>query len=156
MLTDDGPKVVEFNCRFGDPETQALLPLMDSSLLELVASVAGGGTLARARPPDWKPLSAVTTVVAAEGYPDKPRTGDAIGLPEPADDVYVFQAGTALDSRGNLVSAGGRVLAVTAVAESLFDAAERSRAYAEEVSLKGKQLRRDIGWRDLTRGVRIS
>jgi phosphoribosylamine---glycine ligase len=156
MLTDDGPKVVEFNCRFGDPETQALLPLMDSSLLELVASVAGGGSLARARLPDWKPFSAVTTVVAAEGYPDKPRTGDAIGLPEPADDVYVFQAGTALDSRGNLVSAGGRVLAVTAVAESLFDAAERSRTYAEEVSLKGKQLRRDIGWRELTRGVRIS
>ncbi|MGH7652451.1 MAG: phosphoribosylamine--glycine ligase [Gemmatimonadaceae bacterium] len=156
MVTDDGPNVVEFNCRFGDPETQAILPLMDSSLLELVASVAGGGTLARSRPPDWKPLSAVTTVVAAEGYPDKPRTGDSIGLPEPADDVCVFQAGTALDSVGNLVSAGGRVLAVTAVAETLFDAAERSRAYAEEVSLKGKQLRRDIGWRELTRGVRIS
>ncbi|MGH7604794.1 MAG: phosphoribosylamine--glycine ligase [Gemmatimonadaceae bacterium] len=156
MLTEDGPKVVEFNCRFGDPETQALLPLMDSSLLELIASVAAGGTLARSRPPDWKPLSAVTTVVASEGYPESPRTGDPIRLPEPAEDVYVFQAGTELDARGNLVSAGGRVLAVTAVAETLFDAAERSRAYAEEVSLKGKQLRRDIAWRELTRGARIT
>ena len=78
MLTPDGPKVVEFNCRFGDPETEALMPLMDSSLLELIASVAGGGSLASSRAPDWKPLSAVTTVVAAEGYPGIPRAGDVI------------------------------------------------------------------------------
>jgi phosphoribosylamine--glycine ligase len=156
MLTPDGPKVVEFNCRFGDPETEALMPLMDSSLLELVASVAGGGSLANSREPDWKPLSAVTTVVAAEGYPERPRTGDVIQLPEPADDVHVFHAGTALDSRGNLVTAGGRVLAVTAVADGLLEAADRSREYAEEISFKGKQLRRDIAWRELTRGARIT
>jgi phosphoribosylamine--glycine ligase len=156
MLTPDGPKVVEFNCRFGDPETEALMPLMDSSLLELVASVAGGGSLARSRAPDWKPLSAVTTVVAAEGYPEKPRTGDVIRLPEPADDVHVFHAGTALNSSGALVTAGGRVFAVTAVAEGLLEAAERSRSYAEEISFKGKQLRGDIGWRELTRGARVT
>ena len=156
MLTADGPKVVEFNCRFGDPETEALMPLMDSSLLELVASVAGGGSLARSRAADWKPLSAVTTVVAAEGYPEKPRTGDVIQLPEPPGDIHVFHAGTALNSSGELVTAGGRVFAVTAVAEELVEAAERSRAYAEDISFKGKQLRGDIGWRELTRGARIT
>ncbi|HEV7594629.1 MAG TPA: phosphoribosylamine--glycine ligase [Gemmatimonadaceae bacterium] len=156
MLTSEGPKVVEFNCRFGDPETEALMPLMESSLLELIASVAGGGSLASARAPDWKPLAAVTTVVAADGYPEKPRTGDTIRLPEPPADVHVFHAGTALNSAGDLVTSGGRVLAITAVAEELLEAAERSREYAEEVSLKGKQLRGDIGWRELTRGARIT
>ena len=156
MLTSDGPKVVEFNCRFGDPETEALMPLMDSSLLELVASVAGGGSLASSRTPDWKPLVAVTTVVAAHGYPEKPRTGDVIHLPEPEESVHIFHAGTVRNSSGELVTAGGRVLAVTAVAEELLDATDRSRAYAEEVSFKGKQLRRDIGWRELTRGARIT
>jgi phosphoribosylamine--glycine ligase len=156
MLTSHGPKVVEFNCRFGDPETEALMPLMDSSLLELIAAVAGGGSLSRSRSPDWKPLAAVTTVVAADGYPEKPRAGDVIHLPEPPDDVHVFHAGTALNSSGELVTAGGRVLAVTAVGEGLIEAAERSREYAEEVSFKGKQLRGDIGWRELTRGARIT
>ncbi len=156
MLTSDGPKVVEFNCRFGDPETEALMPLMQSSLLELIASVAGGGSLAGSRAPDWKPFAAVTTVVAADGYPEKPRAGDTIRLPEIPEDVYVFHAGTAFNSASELVTAGGRVLAVTAVAESLLEAAERSREYAEQVSFRGKQLRDDIGWRELTRGARIT
>jgi phosphoribosylamine---glycine ligase len=156
MLTSDGPKVVEFNCRFGDPETEALMPLMDSSLLELIASVAGGGSLASSRAPDWKSLASVTTVVAAEGYPEKPRTGDLISLPEPAEHVHIFHAGTALNSSGELVTAGGRVVAVTAVAEGLLEAAELSCAYAEEVSFKGKQLRGDIAWRELTRGARVT
>jgi phosphoribosylamine---glycine ligase len=156
MLTEEGPKVVEFNCRFGDPETQALLPLMDSSLLELLAAVGAGGSLARSRPPDWKPLSAVTTVIAAEGYPEKPRTGDAIELPDVPEGVNIFHAGTAMNSSGNLVTAGGRVLAVTAIAEQLSDATEQSRAVAEAVSFKGKQLRGDIAWRELTRGARIT
>ena len=157
MVTADGPKVVEFNCRFGDPETQTLMPLMDSSLLELIAAVAGGGSLSRARYPDWKPLCSVTTVVAAAGYPDKPRTGDVIQLPPPEEGVEVFHAGTAWDpASGELVSAGGRVLGITAVAPTLFEAAEMSRSYAEHVSLKGKQLRRDIGWRELTRSARVT
>jgi phosphoribosylamine--glycine ligase len=157
MITDDGPKVIEFNCRFGDPETQALMPLMESSLLELIAAVAGGGSLSLARYPDWKPLSAVTTVVAAAGYPDKVRTGDVIQLPPPEEGVELFHAGTARDAATNeLVTSGGRVIAVTAVASSLFEAAELSRSYAEQVSFKGKQLRRDIGWRELTRGARVT
>jgi phosphoribosylamine--glycine ligase len=157
MITDEGPKVVEFNCRFGDPETQALMPLMDSSLLELVAAVAGGGSLSRARVPDWKPLAAVTTVVAAAGYPSNVRTGDVIRLPPPSEGVEIFHAGTARDGSTNeLVTAGGRVLAVTAVASSLFEASELSRSHAEEVSFSGKQLRHDIGWRELTRCARIT
>jgi len=157
MITDEGPKVVEFNCRFGDPETQALMPLMDSSLLELVAAVAGGGSLSRARVPDWKPLAAVTTVVAAAGYPSNVRTGDVIRLPPPSEGVETFHAGTARDGSTNeLVTAGGRVLAVTAVASTLFEASELSRSHAEEVSFSGKQLRHDIGWRELTRGARIT
>jgi phosphoribosylamine--glycine ligase len=156
MLTADGPKVVEFNCRFGDPETQTLLPVMESSLLELVAAVAGGGSLARSRPPEWKPLSAVTTVIAAQGYPEKPRKGDVIHLPAPETGIEIFHAGTARNAGGELVTAGGRVLAITAVAPDLQEAAERSREVAERVSFKGKQLRNDIGWRELTRGARIT
>ena len=157
MVTADGPKVVEFNCRFGDPETQTLMPLMDSSLLELIAAVAGGGSLSRARYPDWKPLCSVTTVIAAAGYPDKPRTGDVVQLPPAEEGVEIFHAGTGRDpASGELVTAGGRVLGVTAVAPTLFEAAEMSRSYAEQVSLKGKQLRRDIGWRELTRSARVT
>jgi phosphoribosylamine---glycine ligase len=157
MLTDEGPKVVEFNCRFGDPETQTLMPLMDSSLLELLAAVAGGGSLSRARNPDWKPLSSVTTVVAAAGYPDKARTGDVIQLPPPEKDVEVFQAGTTRYPGGTqLMTAGGRVLSVTAVADGLHEAAELSRSYAEQISFSGKQMRRDIAWRELTRGARVT
>jgi phosphoribosylamine--glycine ligase len=157
MITDSGPKVVEFNCRFGDPETQALMPLMDSSLLELVATVAGGGSLSRAKVPDWKPLSSVTTVVAAAGYPQAARIGDVIQLPPPEEGVEVFHGGTALNPWTNeLVTAGGRVLAVTAVAPTLIEAAELSRSHAEQVSLSGKQLRRDIGWREVMRGARTA
>ncbi|HEV7839235.1 MAG TPA: phosphoribosylamine--glycine ligase, partial [Gemmatimonadaceae bacterium] len=156
MITTEGPKVVEFNCRFGDPETQALMPLMDSSLLELIAAVAGGGSLSRARYPDWKPVTAVTTVVAAAGYPNNVRTGDVIHLPPPSEGVEVFHAGTARNGSNELVTAGGRVLAVTAVASSLFEASELSRSHAEEVSFSGKQLRHDIGWRELTRGARVT
>jgi phosphoribosylamine--glycine ligase len=157
MITDNGPKVVEFNCRFGDPETQALMPLMDSSLVELLAAVAGGGSLSRSRNPDWKPLSTVTTVVAAAGYPHKVRTGDVIELPPREEGIEVFHAGTARDpSTNKLVTAGGRVVAVTAVASSLIEAAELSRSHAEQVSFKGKQLRRDIGWREVTRGARVT
>ena len=157
MLTDEGPKVVEFNCRFGDPETQALMPLMDSSLLEVVAAVAGGGSLSRARHIDWKPLSSVTTVVAAAGYPEKARTGEVIEMPPPEQGVEVFHAGTARYPGGKqLMTAGGRVMAVTAVADGLYEAAELSRSYAERISFSGKQMRRDIAWRELTRGARVT
>ena len=157
VITDEGPKVVEFNCRFGDPETQTILPLMDSSLLELLVAVARGDSLSRTRYPDWKPLCAVTTVVAAAGYPDKVRTGDVIHLPPPEEGVEVFHAGTARHPLTNeLLTAGGRVVSVTAVASTLIEAAELSRSHAEQVSFSGKQLRRDIGWRELTRSARVT
>ncbi|HJP84715.1 MAG TPA: phosphoribosylamine--glycine ligase [Gemmatimonadaceae bacterium] len=156
MITAEGPKVVEFNCRFGDPETETILPLMDSSLLELIAAVAGGASLSRARYPDWKALTAVTTVVAAAGYPDNVRKGEPIQLPPRETGVEVFHSGTGKDPLGQLVTAGGRVLAVTGVAESLLEAAELSRSYAERVSLSGKHLRRDIGWRELSRSARAT
>jgi phosphoribosylamine---glycine ligase len=156
MITADGPKVVEFNCRFGDPETQALIPLFDSSLLELVACAAAG-SVRNCLTPRWKSLASVSTVLAAGGYPDKPRAGDAIRLPAPEHDVEVFHAGTALDPiTGELVTAGGRVLAVTALAPTVNDAREKSLAYAERISFSGRQLRRDIGLRELAYSARAS
>jgi phosphoribosylamine---glycine ligase len=151
MVGDGGPRVVEFNCRFGDPETQAVLPVMsiEPGLLELMSRVAR-----RDRLPDARASAtgfAVTTVVAAPGYPGEVRTGGAIELPDAADGVHVFHAGTSRSADGSLVASGGRVLAVTAVAESHEEARRRSVATAEQVGLEGKQLRRDIGWREAGR-----
>src|SRR2546423_1700123 len=112
MLTSDGPKVVEFNCRFGDPETQALMPLMESSLLELVAAVAGGGSLARSRAPDWKPLSAVTTGNPAAGYPGKPPTGGVIHFHPPEAEKQNFHPRTERHSGGGLNTPEGRKLRI--------------------------------------------
>jgi phosphoribosylamine--glycine ligase len=152
MLTAQGPKVVEFNARFGDPETEAILPLLESSLLEPLLSVATGDGLA-GHELRWSANHAVTTVVAAAGYPDKPRKGVAIELPSPESNVHVFHAGTALDARGELVTAGGRVFAVTAVEPTLEAARSESARVAGEIGLEGKQLRRDIGWREQERGA---
>lgn len=159
MLTAAGPKVVEFNCRFGDPETETLLPLMVSSLLAPVTAVARGQSLASTTSFRWRPAASVTTVLAEAGYPSSPRSGDPIEFPAPDEDVFVFHAGTSEASRSPLsastvprvVTSGGRVLAITAVAGTLAAAAEKSRTYAEEVSFAGKQLRHDIGWRELAR-----
>lgn len=156
MLTATGPKVVEFNCRFGDPETEAILPLMRSSLLDLVLRVAQGGSLAGLPPIEWEPRHAVTTVVAAAGYPESPVAGTTLRLPPEPPDVHVFHAGTRRGAGDALIAAGGRVLAVTAVGDTLAQAAERSRGYAASVDLEGKQFRRDIGWRELNRGARAS
>ncbi len=153
MLTADGPKVVEFNCRFGDPETEALLPLLTSSLLEPMRAVANGDSIAGAAPFAWSG-AAVTTVVAAGGYPGTVRGGSAITLPPDEEGVTVFHAGTARDASGTLVTAGGRVFAVTAVGGTLADAQRRSVAHAERVSFEGRRLRRDIGWRELARSAR--
>ncbi len=151
MLTAGGPKVVEFNCRFGDPETEALLPLMQSSLLDLVQAIAVGDSLAGAHTLDWRHGHSVTTVVAAAGYPDAPRRGDVIRLPPAEHGVHVFHAGTQRDAAGQLVATGGRVLAVTAVADTLASAARASAGYAERVELAGAHFRPDIGWRELSR-----
>jgi len=151
MITSDGPKVVEFNCRFGDPETQAILPLMESSLLDAFMAVASGDGLATVRPFEWQPAFAVTTVLASRGYPEASVTGDPIMLPDADDRVIAFHAGTARKPDGTLVTAGGRVLAATAVATS-FDEAQRASAdYAASVQFQGKQYRADIGWREARR-----
>lgn len=152
MLTADGPKVVEFNSRFGDPETQAVLPVLgnDASLSELMYTVARGDRL-----PDGVTLSttrsAVTTVLAAPGYPDQPRTGDRIEIPSAPSDVLVFHAGTKRASDGSLVTAGGRVLGITGIGDAIDDAQAASQQFAAQVSFDGKQFRRDIGWREMTR-----
>ncbi|MFI5244894.1 MAG: phosphoribosylamine--glycine ligase [Gemmatimonadales bacterium] len=151
MLTRDGPKVVEFNCRFGDPETEALLPLMASGLLEPLRAVANGDSIAGAPPITWRPGAAVTTVVAAEGYPGSVRSGVPIALPPAERDVLVFHAGTKRDARGGLVTAGGRVFAVTALAPSLAKAQKLSASHASGIEFAGRQYRRDIGWRELAR-----
>jgi len=151
MIYEGAPRVVEFNCRFGDPETQALLPLMKSSLLDLLSLVARGESVAAAPAPEWLPLASVTTVLAASGYPEKARTGDRIHLPPPPPGVEVFHAGTSRSDTGDLVTAGGRVLSVTATAPTLEEAAARSRAHAEQIVFSGRQLRRDIAWRELAR-----
>jgi len=153
MLTREGPKVVEFNARFGDPETQALIPLLESSLLEPLLEVARGGSIAGASLA-WRAGAAVTTVLAAGGYPEAHATGRAIEIApevERADDVLVFHGRTARDASGRLTTAGGRVLAVTGVADSLGRAAERSRWGCEQIRFEECYWRRDIGWREIGR-----
>ena len=151
MLTSEGPRVVEFNCRFGDPEAETLLPLMASGLLEPLHAIANGDSIAGAAPIEWHAGASVTTVVAAEGYPGAVRGGDAIVLPPEERDVIVFHAGTKRGGGGDLLTAGGRVFAVTALGLTLAGAQRRSAAHASAIQFAGRQLRRDIGWRDLER-----
>lgn len=137
----DGPAVVEFNCRFGDPETQAVLSLLRSPLGEALKATATG-TLAELAPLDWAPGAAVVVVVAAENYPGTPRLGDVI---VGADQDGVLHAGTALNADGELVSAGGRVLGVVGVGTDLNQA--RTNAYDRigQIKLTGSHYRTDIG-----------
>lgn len=152
MLTGDGPKVVEFNCRFGDPETQAVIPLLESSLLEPMLAIARQEPLAGYEPA-WRPGVAVTTVLAAGGYPGSYQQGQRIEIPaglEEAGRVIVFHAGTVLKG-GSLFCSGGRVLAVTAVADGVAGAAELSRERAGRIFFEGVQFRKDIAWREVAR-----
>lgn len=155
MLTEEGPKVVEFNARFGDPETQAILPLLGSSLLEPLSAIARGESIAGATL-DWAPDAALTTVLASAGYPGAYPRGAEITIPEwIAEDgrAFVFHAGTALQG-DKLVTSGGRVLAVTGIAPTIAEAAELSRSAAHAIEFEGKQFRRDIGWREIERLAR--
>jgi phosphoribosylamine--glycine ligase len=154
MLTPDGPKVVEFNARFGDPETQVVLPLLRSSLLAPMLAIARGESIAGTTL-EWDPGAAATTVLASGGYPGDYPTGLPIRIPaqvERIDDVVLFHAGTQRTEDGALVTSGGRVLAVTALAPTVAQAAERSRVAAEQIEYEGRHFRRDIGWREVARG----
>jgi phosphoribosylamine---glycine ligase len=146
MLTDEGPKVVEFNCRFGDPEAQVVLPLLDHDLGPLLHQVALGrmaGTSIRARS-----THAACVVLASGGYPIEYDTGFEITGVDDAnalDGVHVIHAGTARRSDGTLVTAGGRVLNVVAEGSTLQEAFDRAYAGADKIDFEGKTLRRDIG-----------
>ena len=143
------PRTLEFNCRLGDPETQPILLRLKSDLLELIER-ALAGALDRASA-NWDRRAALGVVLAAAGYPEEPRKGDAIeGLPKPAEDCHVFQAGTRLDS-GRLVTNGGRVLCVTALGDSIRMARARAYEAVERIRFDGMQYRRDIGHRALTK-----
>jgi phosphoribosylamine--glycine ligase len=144
MMTPDGPKVLEFNTRFGDPETQALLPRLDEDLLALLTAAADGEL--EDRPVRVNDGAAVSVVLAAHGYPASPRTGDVIsGLDEAAaTGAEVYHAGTAPGPDGTIVTSGGRVLAVSARGDSVEDARTKAYAAAELITFEGKQMRRDI------------
>ncbi len=150
MIDSTGaPSVIEFNCRLGDPEAQVVLPLVTGGLLKCLQSIANGGPPTSIATTDG---ASVTTVLAAKGYPTAPEKGAAITIPHnlPAG-VTVFHAGTRLDEDGVLRVNGGRVLTVTAVAETFAEAQRLSREAAEGIEFEGKVFRRDIGWREAGR-----
>lgn len=140
-ITSKGPAVVEFNCRFGDPETQAVLALLDSPLGQLLRAAATG-ELASQPPLQWKDGAAVTVVLAAENYPGRPRVGDVI---HGADGPSVLHAGTARREDGSVVSSGGRVLSVVGVGDDLTSARQSAYAAIGAIRLPGSHFRHDIG-----------
>ncbi|MFQ5831018.1 MAG: phosphoribosylamine--glycine ligase, partial [Candidatus Methylomirabilia bacterium] len=153
MMTKDGPKVVEFNCRFGDPEAQVVVPRLDEDLLPLLAAVARGDRLPRAA--RWRPDAAVCVVLASGGYPGEYESGKPIAGIQEAEaraDVVVFHAGTARRDT-QLVTAGGRVLGVTALAEAIPAAIERAYEAVGQICFDGMHYRKDIGKKAL-QGVR--
>jgi phosphoribosylamine--glycine ligase len=151
MMTPDGPRVLEFNCRFGDPETQAVLPRLRSDLVELLEAATRPGGLAEVEP-EWSPEWAVTVVLAAGGYPGSYSTGDEItGLDGLGADV--FHAGTA-EADGAIVTAGGRVLNVTGLGASAAEARDSAYEAAGRIHFAGKQMRTDIAARAVA-GARV-
>jgi phosphoribosylamine---glycine ligase len=148
MMTAEGPRVLEFNARFGDPETQAILPRLRSDLLGLLEASTVPGGLEGAPALQWAPETAVTVVLASFGYPESARSGDPIsGLERVPDGVFVTHAGTARTPAGDVVTAGGRVLSVTALGADARVARSAAYAAADMIEFDGKQMRRDIALR---------
>lgn len=151
MIDAEGhPRVIEFNCRFGDPETQPIMARLKSDFTTLLdAGVHGRLDQVEA---DWDRRVALGVVLAAAGYPDAPRKGDEItGIPGASADCLTFHAGTSLDADGRLVTSGGRVLCVVGLGDSVKMAQSRAYAAADLIRFDGKQLRRDIGYRAVNR-----
>ena len=150
MLTPAGPKVLEFNARFGDPETQVVIPRLENDLVEVMLAVAEGRlSEVELR---WSDRWAVTVVLTSAGYPGSYEKGKVITGVEDAeamDDVTVYHAGTALTDAGELVTSGGRVLDVTALGDTFEAARDRAYAACEKIQFEGKTLRHDIGLRAL-------
>jgi phosphoribosylamine--glycine ligase len=143
MLTPEGPKLLEYNVRFGDPETQVVLPRLDSDLVDLLGEAASGRIHGD---PVFRDDAAVTVVMASEGYPTNPRTGDVIeGIADAeATGAKVFCAGVAADDAGRLVTAGGRVLNVTGFGENVRSARAQAYAAVRMISWPGEHHRSDI------------
>jgi phosphoribosylamine--glycine ligase len=151
MLTSDGPKLIEYNVRFGDPECEAIMPLIEGDFAELLHAVATGRLAGTS--PRLSAKHAVTVIVAARGYPGTPASGGPIreiDAAEQVEGVTVFHAGTALGDQG-LVAKGGRVLAVTAIADSFANARARAYRAVDQIDFADGFHRRDIGWRELAR-----
>ena len=150
MLTGQGPKLVEFNARFGDPECQTLMLRLKSDLVPYLLAAAKG-ELSSLPEPQWLDQAAICVVLAAEGYPDAPKTGAAITGADSdfGGEAFVFHAGTARDPDGALVSAGGRVLNVCALGADLSEARDLAYAALGTIDMPGGFYRRDIGWRAL-------
>jgi len=152
MLTDEGPKLIEYNVRFGDPECEAIMPLIDGDFAGLLQAVATG-RLPEIEPPRLTGRHAMTVIIAASGYPGTPAGGGLIREIEAAEQVEgvtVFHAGTELGDQG-LMAKGGRVLAVTAIAETFANARARAYRAVDQIDFADGFHRRDIGWRELAR-----
>ena len=146
MLTPKGPKVIEYNCRFGDPETQAVLPLLEGDLIEIMEAVIDG----RLSEVDmhFKQAATACVIMASGGYPGSYQKGlpiTGIAAAEALEGVTVYQAGTARDAQGRLVTSGGRVLGVTALSDTPQAALEQAYAAVEAIDFEGAYFRRDIG-----------
>jgi phosphoribosylamine--glycine ligase len=143
MLTDEGPKVLEFNARFGDPETEVILPRLKSDILEIMNSVIDGRLEEAAI--EWHKESAVCVVLASGGYPEKYEIGKEItGIEQVSKDVALFHGGTKSEN-GSLVTAGGRVLVASALGENYQAARNKAYAAAEKVRFENMHYRKDIG-----------
>jgi phosphoribosylamine-glycine ligase len=150
MVTDDGPKVLEYNCRFGDPETEVLLPRMPYRVGSLLHACATGRLADESGHAGFDDGAAVTVVVASEGYPGSYPTGrpiTGVGDALTHEGVTAFHAGTTRDAGGQLVTAGGRVLAVTGQGRTLSEARERAYRGVSEIHFEGMQFRTDIAAR---------